>query len=744
VRVRKVVSFAVALVTATLLGPVPEVHAAGLTQGAVNFQAQGVPTPSGYVADWGLGFDSTRGFGWIQPTSSEPLSLLGKGRDRNRTADQRYDTLMHMQHTPADLGRWEVAVPTGVYDVTVAVGDPQYFDSVHNLNVEGINAVSSFAPSAADPFRTVTVRVVVDDGRLTLDQNGGTNTKLNFVEYVEVPSGRAVVSVDPADVATDVPANASVTLGLSHPVSSASITPETVKILDPTGSQVPGIYNTDGAGALVGFTPSERLALGTTYSVRVTSDLRDVDGYRFAEFTSTFTTSTSPPPSTGIAFEKVPFDVVGGPTSVVLGPDGRLYASTAVGQILRWDLTTEGTPAGPAQTIDHWTYQRTITGLHFDPSSTATDLKLWVSHSFLGDQDVANFQGKISVLTGANLETVRDVITGLPRSTRDHMNNGIDFGPDGKLYIAQGSLSGYGAPDSYWGDRAETPLSASILVADVNTDPRFASPVDVNTDAGYDATAADAPVKVYASGTRNPFDLVWHTNGKLYAPVNESASGNAPAGPGGSPPALTGLPAMNDFLAQVKPGRYYGHPNPSRGEYTLRGGNPTSAIDPFEVPQYPVGVAPDPRWDAPARDLGSHRSPNGVDEYRAQAFDGALKGKLLVANFGNGDDLTAITLDSTGAATGVEQVAWGFNNPLDVTSNPTSGVAWVAEFGSQASGAGGKITLLRPISSAVVPMRRINFQNSSAPSLTATRATGAFPTTRVGGTAGLNRTATPL
>ena len=31
------------------------------------------------------------------------------------------------------------------------------------------------------------------------------------------------------------------------------------------------------------------------------------------------------------------------------------------------------------------------------------------------------------------------------------MNNGVDFGPDGRLYLAQGSLSGYGAPDQALG-----------------------------------------------------------------------------------------------------------------------------------------------------------------------------------------------------------------------------------------------------------------------------------------------------
>ena len=37
---------------------------------------------------------------------------------------------------------------------------------------------------------------------------------------------------------------------------------------------------------------------------------------------------------------------------------------------------------------------------------------------------------------------------------------------------------------------------------------------------------------VYASGIRNAFDLVWHTNGQLYVPTNGSAAGgNTPATP---------------------------------------------------------------------------------------------------------------------------------------------------------------------------------------------------------------------
>jgi glucose/arabinose dehydrogenase len=315
----------------------------------------------------------------------------------------------------------------------------------------------------------------------------------------------------------------------------------------------------------------------------------------------------------------------------------------------------------------------------------------------MGTTNMPNFTGVISVLAGAGLSTRRDVITGLPRAAADHMNNGIAFGPDGRLYIAQGSLSGYGAPDPAWANRAETPLSAAVLVADVVGDARFAGTVDVNTGAGYDPSATTAPVTVYAAGLRNPYDLVWHSNGSLYSPVNESVNGNAPAGPNGSPPALSNLPAGDDFLARVLPGRYYGHPNPSRAQYVLNGGNPTSGVDPFEVSQYPVGVKPDSRWQAPIADLGLHRSADGIAEYRSGAFGGALQGNLLIAEFSGGDDLIAVRLAADGSYAGRFSLYGGLNNPLDVTADPRNGNIWVAEYGAwDGTGTGGVITLLRP------------------------------------------------
>ena len=202
------------------------------------------------------------------------------------------------------------------------------------------------------------------------------------------------------------------------------------------------------------------------------------------------------------------------------------------------------------------------------------------------------------------------------------------------------------------------------------------------------------PVKIFASGVRNAYDLVWHPNGKLYAPVNESADGNAPAGPNN--PAISNLPAGRDFLASIQQGGYYGHPNPSIGKYVLNGGNPTSAVDPWEQPQYPVGVQPESAWRRPVADFGVHRSPNGIDVYSHSAFGGRLNGHLLIAEFSNGDDILDVTLNSTGGVASVKRLIGGFNNPLDLFVSAQYGTIYVLEYGDADTGGGGALVTLRP------------------------------------------------
>ena len=144
------------------------------------------------MLDSGEAYNATAQRGWISQTSTTPLSIVGNARDRNAVADQRLDSFIHMQYSGATGGvaqpaRWEAAVQNGIYDVTVAVGDVgTVTGSRHRLTVESVNLVNNFHPGSANKIATVTARIQVTDGKVTLDAAGGTNTKLDYVDIIPV------------------------------------------------------------------------------------------------------------------------------------------------------------------------------------------------------------------------------------------------------------------------------------------------------------------------------------------------------------------------------------------------------------------------------------------------------------------------------------------------------------------------------------------------------------------------------
>ncbi|MFT2011396.1 malectin domain-containing carbohydrate-binding protein [Pontibacter sp. 13R65] len=157
----------------------------------INFQPSGSSTPSDYLADTGLPYDASRSYGWVHPSTKQPLDMSANMRQRNTADDIRLRTLNQMQSTVS--GSWEYAVPNGNYNVTVSVGDPSYVDSRHSINVEGVSAISNFAPSSQIKFRSATVAVDVTDGKLTIDAAGGTNTKINYLIISPTTPGADII-----------------------------------------------------------------------------------------------------------------------------------------------------------------------------------------------------------------------------------------------------------------------------------------------------------------------------------------------------------------------------------------------------------------------------------------------------------------------------------------------------------------------------------------------------------------------
>ncbi|MEH1012321.1 Ig-like domain-containing protein [Micromonospora sp. CPCC 206060] len=737
------------VVTGPLVAPLPATHPASAAPGHgtraafalnINFSDPATAPPAGYRRDSGDAYGDRGGgvsYGWVRIGTTTPVALVGNGRNRGTASnpDVRLATLMHAQLPPTTSGTpipgaWEVAVPNGAYAVTGVVGDAgPAVDSVHYLNIENQNAVAAFRPSATTKHATGTRVVNVTDGRLTLSPQAGTNTKFNYVTIAAVTGvAPSVRTSTPANLATDVDPTTSVVADLRLPaggVNPTTLTAGTVRLTSVAdGRQVAANVITSGGGDVINLSPTAPLATGTLYRFDITSGVRDLAGNAFQPYSIVFTTGLRSPPPPGVAFEKVTSGAASASyTSVVKGPDGRLYAATLNGYLYRYPIKADGTLGLPTVISTVRTHasaaglsgapNRTIIGLAFDPASTPTNPILWITdnHQFVGVYNVPDWSSHIARLSGPDLNTYTDVVTGLPRSIKDHETNSIAFGPDRALYISQGSNNAMGAADPTWGNRPEHLLNAAVLRLDPAKLPA-SLPLDARTRDGggsYDPYASGAPLTLYATGIRNAYDLVWHRNGHLYAPTNGSAAGgNTPATPNPLPaacatrpdgpytgpavPAITSNPqAETDYLFDVKRSRYYGHPNPTRCEWVLAGGNPTGGVDAYQMTAYPVGTLPDRNLDlAGIYNAGLHASANGAIEY----VGGALDGRLLHVRYSSGQDIVAFDVAADGRLsnrrTGITGFT-GFNQPLDLTQDVATGNLYVTELGAR------RITLLRPV-----------------------------------------------
>lgn len=237
------------------------------------------------------------------------------------------------------------------------------------------------------------------------------------------------------------------------------------------------------------------------------------------------------------------------------------------------------------------------------------------------------------------------------------------------------------------------------------------------------------PIELYSTGYRNAYDLVITTAGRMYVMDNGANGGwgGHPAGdgtanctneylvgePGSNGPGPGGDAVVNnkDNLHYVPvPGYYAGHPNPIRGNpagaglFTHDGTTGIWRTDPADLPvdwpPVPLSMANPEECDYrnPGVNDGALAtwafSTNGITEYTADNFAGALAGNLLTASFDG--TIYRVELSADGiAATNVTSFASNFGSiPLDVTAQGEgatfSGTIWAATYGSS------NITIFEP------------------------------------------------
>jgi hypothetical protein len=391
---------------------------------------------------------------------------------------------------------------------------------------------------------------------------------------------------------------------------------------------------------------------------------------------------------------------------------------------------------------------RQVTGILVTGTAAAPVIYISSSDPRIATNNDSNLDTNSGVLTrvtwtGTGWEAV-DLIRGLPRSEENHSNNGMTLSPDGtKLYLAVGGNTNNGAPSGFFAYTGEYALSGTVLEIDlvaINNLPILTDPIgsqingqaqprqyvynlptldDPNTPnntngvgenaSGLDEVGpwggrdglnmailpADAPLKIYADGFRNPYDLVWSQSGKLYTVDNGSNGGlgGNPLDTNGVPTDQSGLEATNtpnnggvgnpEPLFSIQAGEYYGHPAPARANQNLpwtvynNNGTPDTSLAVNSVPDLsalvPNGINIQPGFlidpskftSNPARLLESGirvpynnpasptlvnvgSSSNGLTEYTGNAFGGAINGALLVAQFNN--TITLLNVNDAGTA----------------------------------------------------------------------------------------------
>lgn len=222
----------------------------------------------------------------------------------------------------------------------------------------------------------------------------------------------------------------------------------------------------------------------------------------------------------------------------------------------------------------------------------AADEQELFASGFANPRGLAWHAGKLYVSSRGQINTLRDtngdgaadensvILDGLFSLDIQHSNNGIAFGPDGKLYIAIGGprVGQLELRDkTYWyeGEPRDAWKFAGVLVSDPD----------------------GKKVELFARGLRNPYGLAFDKDGRLFVSDNGDETIPVPDG---------------DELNLVERGKDYGYP-------------------------YFFGLPP--AWSGTAAPLVAfppHTAPTGVVVYDGSLFPEEYRGNVLTALYWRG------------------------------------------------------------------------------------------------------------
>ncbi len=290
--------------------------------------------------------------------------------------------------------------------------------------------------------------------------------------------------------------------------------------------------------------------------------------------------ATATPPVTAVDQRVVAsFD---NPWAMVFLPDGRMLVTEKPGRLQL--VTQTGTRAQVAN-VPRVTYsgQLGLQDVVLDPGFGGNG-RIWLSYAepAAGGQQLAVARATLNVAGTPRLDDVTVIWRATPATTGGQLGARLVFAPDGRtLFISSGERQ-QGTPAQ---DLSGT--LGKIVRINLDGSPAAGNPF---------ATTAGARAEIWSLGHRNPYGLVFASDGRLF----ESEMG----------------PAGGDEFNLIEAGRNYGWPRVSEGDN----------YDGSPIPRHASNTA----FTAPLVSWTPVIAPGGMIQYRGSAFSG-WNGDFLLA-----------------------------------------------------------------------------------------------------------------
>ncbi len=354
--------------------------------------------------------------------------------------------------------------------------------------------------------------------------------------------------------------------------------------------------------------------------------------------TATATASPTPPTPPVTAVDQRVVASFDNPWAMVFLPDGRLLVTEKPGRL---QLVTQAGVKTPVANVPRVTYsgQLGLQDVVLDPGF-ATNARIWISYAepATGGQQLAVARATLNMSATPRLDDVTVIWRATPATTGGQLGARLAFAPDGRtLFVSSGERQqGTPAQD----------LSGTLgKIVRINLDGSAAA-------GNPFATTANARPEIWSLGHRNPYGLVFASDGRLFA----SEMG----------------PAGGDEFNLIEAGRNYGWPRVSEGDN----------YDGSRIPRHATNTA----FTAPLVSWTPVIAPGGMIQYRGTTFTG-WTGDFLLAGLTQ-QGIVRVRVTGNGAS---EVARIGLGNRIREVEEGPNGSLWALRDGD-----GGALVALTP------------------------------------------------